>query len=310
MIEVSGLTKFYGDKLGINDVSFSIKKGETVGLLGPNGAGKTTIMKMVAGHMLPTSGTITIDGVDVIDDPRLALKQLGFMPEIPPLYTEMDVYGYLSFVAEIKGIEKKERATQINEIMELVAISHVKNRLIKNLSKGYRQRVGLAHALVGFPPVLILDEPTVGLDPKQITEVRKLIEKLAHDHTIILSSHILSEIKMTCQRVIIISNGHIVFEDEVTNLEEGGKNFVIQVHGNLEETRRILKKVPGLEIVSAEEHVKNSKKYCRFTLLGEDGVEIRELVFSELAKANLPIVEMRSIGNSLEDIFLDITKSN
>ena len=310
MIEVSGLTKFYGDKLGINDVSFSIKKGETVGLLGPNGAGKTTIMKMVAGHMLPTSGTITIDGVDVIDDPRQALKQLGFMPEIPPLYTEMDVYGYLSFVAEIKGIDKKERATQINEIMELVAISHVKNRLIKNLSKGYRQRVGLAHALVGFPPVLILDEPTVGLDPKQITEVRKLIEKLAHDHTIILSSHILSEIKMTCQRVIIISNGHIVFEDEVTNLEEGGKNFVIQVHGNLEETRRILKKVPGFEIVSAEEHVKNSKKYCRFILLGEDGVEIRELVFSELAKANLPIVEMRSIGNSLEDIFLDITKSN
>ena len=310
MIEVSGLTKFYGDKIGINDVSFSIKKGETVGLLGPNGAGKTTIMKMIAGHMLPTSGTITIDGVDVIDNPKQALKQLGFMPEIPPLYTEMDVLGYLSFVAEIKGINKKERAAQIDEIMELVAISHVKNRLIRNLSKGYKQRVGLAHALVGFPPVLILDEPTVGLDPKQITEVRKLIEDLAHDHTIILSSHILSEIKKTCKQVIIISNGHIVLEAEVANLEEGGKNFVIQVHGKLEETMRILKKIPGLEIVSAEEQVKNSKKYCRFTLFGEDGVGLRELVFSELAKANLPIVEMRSIGNSLEDIFLDITKSN
>lgn len=308
MIEVSGLTKFYGDKIGINDVSFSIKKGETVGLLGPNGAGKTTIMKMIAGHMLPTSGTITIDGVDVIEHPKQALKQLGFMPEIPPLYTEMDVLGYLSFVAEIKGINKKERAAQINEIMELVAISDVKNRLIKNLSKGYRQRVGLAHALVGFPPVLILDEPTVGLDPKQITEVRKLIENLGLDHTIILSSHILSEIKMTCKRVIIISNGHIVLEDEVANLEEGGKNFVIQVHGKLEETMGILKKIPGLEVVSFEEQVKNSKKYCRFTLFGEDGVGLRELVFSELAKAKLPIVEMRSIGSSLEDIFLDITK--
>lgn len=304
MIEVSGLTKFYGDKIGINDVSFSIKKGETVGLLGPNGAGKTTIMKMIAGHMLPTSGTITIDGVDVIDNPSQALKHLGFMPEIPPLYTEMDVLGYLSFIAEIKGINKKERAAQINEIMELVAISEVKNRLIKNLSKGYKQRVGLAHALVGFPPVLILDEPTVGLDPKQITEVRKLIESLGHDHTIILSSHILSEIKMTCKRVIIISNGHIVLEDEVANLEEGGKNFVIRVHGKLEETLGILKKIPGLEIVSSEEQA----QYCRFTLFGEDAVGLRELVFSELAKAKLPIVEMRSIGNSLEDIFLDITK--
>jgi ABC-2 type transport system ATP-binding protein len=304
MIEVSGLTKFYGDKIGISDVSFSIKKGETVGLLGPNGAGKTTIMKMIAGHMLPTSGTITIDGVDVIDNPSQALKHLGFMPEIPPLYTEMDVLGYLSFIAEIKGINKKERAAQINEIMELVAISDVKNRLIKNLSKGYKQRVGLAHALVGFPPVLILDEPTVGLDPKQITEVRKLIENLGHDHTIILSSHILSEIKMTCKRVIIISNGHIVLEDEVANLEEGGKNFVIRVHGKLEETLGILKKISGLEIVSFEEQA----QYCRFTLFGEDGVDLRELVFSELAKAKLPIVEMRSIGNSLEDIFLDITK--
>ncbi len=308
MIEVTGLTKFYGDKIGINDVSFSIKKGETVGLLGPNGAGKTTIMKMIAGHMLPTSGTITIDGVDVIDDPRQALKHLGFMPEIPPLYTEMDVLGYLSFVAEIKGINKKERAAQIDEIMELVAISHVKNRLIKNLSKGYKQRVGLAHALVGFPPVLILDEPTVGLDPKQITEVRKLIENLGLDHTIILSSHILSEIKMTCKRVIIISNGHIVLEDEVANLEEGGKNFVIRVHGKQKETTGILQKIPGLEIVSVEEQVKDSTHYCRFTLFGEGGVGLRELVFSELAKAKLPIVEMRSIGNSLEDIFLDITK--
>lgn len=308
MIEVSGLTKFYGDKIGINDISFSIKKGETVGLLGPNGAGKTTIMKMIAGHMLPTSGAITIDGVDVIDDPRQALKHLGFMPEIPPLYTEMDVLGYLSFVAEIKGIKKKERAAQINEIMELVAISHVKDRLIKNLSKGYKQRVGLAHALVGFPPVLILDEPTVGLDPKQITEVRKLIKNLGLEHTIILSSHILSEIKMTCKRVIIISNGHIVLEDEVANLEEGGKNFVIRVHGKLEEATGILEKIPGLEIVSVEEQVKNSNHYCRFTLFGEDGAGLRELVFSELANAKLPIVEMRSIGNSLEDIFLDITK--
>jgi len=310
MIEVTGLTKFYGDKIGIKDVSFSISKGETVGLLGPNGAGKTTIMKMLAGHMLPTSGSISIDGIDVVDDPKKALRNIGFMPEIPPLYTEMDVVSYLNFIADIKGIKPKVRTSHIAEIMELTAITDVKGRLIKNLSKGYRQRVGLAHALVGFPSVLILDEPTVGLDPKQITEVRKLIENLSRDHTVILSSHILSEIKMICKRVIIISSGRIVLEEEVANLEEGGKNFIIRVRGKLDVASAILKNIPGLEIQSSEEQSNDSQNYCRFMLVGESGVAIREEVFNALAKAKLPIVEMRTIGNSLEDIFLDITKQS
>lgn len=308
MIEVIGLTKYYGDKIGIKDVSFSISKGETVGLLGPNGAGKTTIMKMLAGHMLPTSGSISIDGIDVVDNPKKALRNIGFMPEIPPLYTEMEVMSYLNFVADIKGIKRKDRASHIAEIMDLTAITDVKGRLIKNLSKGYRQRVGLAHALVGLPSVLILDEPTVGLDPKQITEVRKLIENLSRDHTVILSSHILSEIKMICKRVIIISSGRVVLEDKVANLEEGGKNFIIRIRGKLADTKAILKNIPGLEIQSSEEQTNNSKNYCRFMLFGESGVGLREEVFTALAKAKLPIVEMRTIGNSLEDIFLDITK--
>ena len=310
MIEVKGLTKLYGDKIGIKDVSFSISKGETVGLLGPNGAGKTTIMKMLAGHMLPTSGSVSIDGIDVIENPKKALRNIGFMPEIPPLYTEMEVVSYLNFISDIRGVNTKERTNHIAEIMDLTAISNVKGRLIKNLSKGYRQRVGLAHALVGFPSVLILDEPTVGLDPKQITEVRKLIENLSRDHTVILSSHILSEIKMICKRVIIISSGRIVLEDEVANLEDGGKKFVIRVRGKLADARTIINKIAGLDIQSAEEQVSNSKDYCRFILFGESGEGLREEVSIALSKAKLPIVEMRSIGNSLEDIFLDITKKN
>ena len=307
MIEVTGLTKFYGDKVGINDVSFSIKKGETVGLLGPNGAGKTTIMKMLAGHMLPTSGSITIDGIDLIDHPKEALRQIGFMPEIPPLYTEMEVISYLNFISEIKGIKSNERVKHISEIMKLTAIANVKGRLIKNLSKGYRQRVGLAHALVGFPSVLILDEPTVGLDPKQITEVRKLIENLSHEHTIILSSHILSEIKMICKRVIIISSGRIVLEDSVNNLEEGGKTFLIKVKGTVEIVNSALLEIPGIEIQPVEDPSSESTGYCKFLVTGETGTILREKVFHKLADEGLTIIEMRSMGNSLEDIFLDIT---
>lgn len=308
MIEVTSLTKYYGDKVGINDVSFSIKKGETVGLLGPNGAGKTTIMKMLAGYMLPTSGSITIDGIDVIDHPKEALRQIGFMPEIPPLYTEMEVISYLNFISEIKGVKPKDREAHIIEIMELTAISNVKNRLIKNLSKGYRQRVGLAHALVGFPSVLILDEPTVGLDPKQITEVRKLIEELSHDHTIILSSHILPEIKMICARVIIISNGRIVLEDQVDNLEEGGKSFMVKVKGDPKKILKVLREIPNLEVKPMDESIDEDSQFSKFILTGETGPMTREKVFNKLATEKLPIIDMRSIGNSLEDIFLDITK--
>jgi ABC-2 type transport system ATP-binding protein len=308
MIDVTGLTKYYGNKLGINNVSFSVHRGETVGLLGPNGAGKTTIMKMMAGHMLPTSGTITIDGVDVVDHPKEALQHIGFMPEIPPLYTEMEVNGYLKFIAEIKDIKSKEREKHISEIMNMTAITDVRGRLIKNLSKGYRQRVGLAHALVGYPAVLILDEPTVGLDPKQITEVRKLINNLSKDHTIILSSHILPEIKSTCERVIIITNGKIVLEDTVNNLEESGNTFSIKVLGSCSSVTEALSGVPGLDLLPMGEESSNTEGSCRFIVKGESGTFLREKIFYKLSTAKLPIIELKPIGNSLEEVFLDITK--
>jgi ABC-2 type transport system ATP-binding protein len=307
MIEVTGLTKFYGDKPGVKNVSFRIEKGETVGLLGPNGAGKTTIMKMLACHMLPSRGSITIDGINAIESPKEATRCIGFMPEIPPLYPDMEVYSYLAFIADIKGIATKKRAAHLNEIMELTAIVDVKRRLIKNLSKGYRQRVGLAHALVGFPDVLILDEPTVGLDPRQINEVRKLIERLARDHTIILSSHILPEIKETCKRIIILSGGSIVLQDTIEKLEQGSKSFSIRVKGKQDQVSSLLSKMPGVSGVEPVDGHESENGYCRFIVRGNEGMALRELIFRRLAAADMPIVELRSLGNTLEEVFIELT---
>jgi ABC-2 type transport system ATP-binding protein len=310
MIEVVGLTKYYGNKPGVRDVSFTIARGETIGLLGPNGAGKTTILKMLAGHMLPSSGSITIDGIDAIDRPKDVAKLIGFLPEIPPLYVEMDVYGYLDFVGKIKGIKNSELAAHLKKIMDLTAITSVKERLIRNLSKGYRQRVGLAHALVGFPPVLILDEPTVGLDPKQITEVRSLIEALSREHTILLSSHILSEVKATCKRIMIVNNGRVVLEDTVENLEEGGASFSLRVRGEPDRTIELLRNISGVTGVEPADHDYNGNgQYYRFLVTGTSGPALREKIFLRFAAENMPIVEMRTIGNTLEEVFLESTSS-
>ena len=218
MIEAIGLTRHYGDKRGVSDINFKIEKGEIIGLLGPNGAGKSTIMKMITGYMAPSEGTVVIDGSDIVKDRKKATSKIGFLPEIVPLYTEMRVEDYLYFLSEIKGIKKKARKAHIVNIMELVKVIDVKDRLIKNLSKGYRQRVGMAGALIGLPEILIFDEPTVGLDPKQITQVRDLIKKLSEKHTVILSSHILSEITMICEKVMIVNNGKLIAVDTVENL--------------------------------------------------------------------------------------------
>ena len=306
MIEVRGLTKYYGNKPGVMDISFTIAPGEIVGLLGPNGAGKTTIMKMLAGHMLPSDGSITIGGVDAIENPKAAARQVGFMPEQPPLYTEMDVAGYLRFIAEVKGVPARERREHLSKIMDMVAITHVAGRLIKNLSKGYRQRVGLAHALVGFPKVLILDEPTVGLDPKQINEVRKLIHTLGREHTIILSSHILSEIKLSCQRILIINSGRKVLEDTVENLESG--SFSIRVKGRAEAVAAVLASTPGeITVKPAGEPGDDTGVYCQFIVTGQVNNAVREEMFRRLAAADMPIIELRTIGDVLEKVFLDIT---
>jgi ABC-2 type transport system ATP-binding protein len=308
MIEVKELTKFYGHKPGVSGINFTIQKGETVGLLGPNGAGKTTIMKMLAGHMLPTAGSIFINSIDTVENPKQAARHVGFMPELPPLYLEMDVTGYLTFIAEVKGVNPRKRAAHLKEVMEMTAVRHVKDRLIKNLSKGYRQRVGLAHALVGNPDVLILDEPTVGLDPKQITEVRKLIEKLSLDHTILLSSHILSEIKSTCKRIIIVNNGRIAVDDTVENLEMGGNSFSIHVKGDFNKVKAALIATPGVSDVSPLDGRGNDiEGYCRFMVRGRVNNSVREDIFHRLAVEDLPIIELRTIGNTLEEVFLERT---
>lgn len=308
MIEIEGLTKYYGNKLGVRDISFKIGKGEAVGLLGPNGAGKTTIMKMIAGHMFPTAGSIRVDGIDAIENPKAAAGKIGYLPEIPPLYPDMEVNAFLRFIAEIKGIPSKERSAHVDGIMEQAAITHVKDRLIKNLSKGYRQRVGLAQALVGDAPVLILDEPTVGLDPKQISEIRALIENLAHERTVILSTHILSEIKIVCSRILIISNGRLLLDDRIENMEAGGRSFSIRVKGSQSRVKKVLMSAKGVKSVkSMNGHSTSFDGTCHFLVEGQVELAVREEVFRRLAAENLPIVEMRSVGNSIEDIFLEVT---
>ena len=306
MIVVKELSKYYGDKPGVMNVNFSIESGEAVGLLGPNGAGKTTILKMLASQMLPSAGSITIEGIDAITNPKESARCIGFLPEIPPLYPDMDVNSYLQFFAEIKGVPSKGRAAHIGEIMEMTSVSDVRGRLIKNLSKGYRQRVGLAQALIGFPPVLILDEPTVGLDPKQINEVRNLIKKLAAEHTVILSSHILSEVKMICKRILIVNGGRLILQDSVENLEKSGGSFHIRVKGSRRQVKKILSAVPGVSEVKAVEG-DESDGYCRFLVVGKAGNAVRETIFRQLAAENLPIVELYTMGNSLEEIFLEVT---
>ncbi len=312
MIEVKGLTKYYGDKPGVMNVSFCIESGGpgsgAVGLLGPNGAGKTTILKMLASQMLPSAGSISIEGVDAVARPRDAARQVGFLPEIPPLYPDMDVSSYLAFFAGVRGVHSKERPAHIRKIMEMTAIDHVKGRLIKNLSKGYRQRVGLAQALIGFPPVLILDEPTVGLDPKQITEVRDLIKGLSHDHTVILSSHILPEVMSICRRVLIISGGRLILDDSIENLERGGKSFTIRVKGPAAEVAQVLSSTPGVSEVRAIEGPSGEPDgYSRFMVSGTVDNAVREAIFRRLAARDMPIVELRSMGNALEEIFLEVT---
>ena len=225
MIEIQNLTKHYGDIKAVKDVSFTVNKGEILGFLGPNGAGKTTTMNILTGYIPSTSGTVKVDGYDIMDQPREVKRRIGYLPELPPLYLDMTVTDYLDFCASLKEVDKKQWKSQKEDIMELVKIAHVQHRLTRNLSKGYRQRVGLAQALVGAPDVLVLDEPTVGLDPKQIIEIRKLIKALGKNHTIILSSHILPEVSAVCERVVIINNGEIAAVDTPENLSRNLDNF-------------------------------------------------------------------------------------
>lgn len=308
MIEVSGLTKYYGDKMGVENVSFTINKGEVVGLLGPNGAGKSTIMKMLTGYLMPTAGSITIDGIDAIDKPKEAAAKIGFMPEIPPLYMDMVVEEYLTFASEIKGVKKSERKAMVAKVMETASVVNVKDRIIKNLSKGYRQRVGLAQALVGMPEILILDEPTVGLDPKQIAEFRTLLSELSKNHTIILSSHILSEINMVCEKIIIINRGRIVAEDTTVHLEtEGikGDEFMLRLRANEKQALSVVAAVKGVKSVESCPDAVADTKCCCLIVTGEDD-ETRVRLNTALYKAEMPIMELVNRRMTLEQAFLNL----
>ena len=295
MIEVNNLVKRYGDHTAVDHLSFKIEKGKIYGFLGPNGAGKSTTMNMITGYIASTEGTVTIDGHDILDEPEEAKKCIGYLPEMPPLYFDMTVGEYMSFVADLKKIPKNQKKSMVEEVMEMVKITDMKNRLIKNLSKGYRQRVGLAQAILGYPEVIILDEPTVGLDPKQIIEIRDLIKSLKKKHTVILSSHILSEVSAVCDYVLIISHGKLVASDTPENLgklAEGSNTLNLLVKGDKDHIRIALGQISDIKDIkiedAKEEHAWN------VMLSTKEDMDIREEVFFKMADAHCPILEMQS----------------
>ncbi len=310
MIEVTGLSKRYGNHLAVDDVSFSISKGEIVGFLGPNGAGKSTIMNIITGYLSLTQGEVTVDGFDVAENPEEAKKRIGYLPEIPPLYVDMKVREYLNFIYDLKKV-KFPKKPHIDEILRLVKIDHVENRVIKNLSKRYRQREGFDQALVGNPDVLILDEPTVGLAPKQIIEIRNLIAKLGRNHTIILSSHILSEIQAVCERVIIINRGQIIADDTPVNLSKKlsrDHSLLVRVQCEEKEMYKALNAISGVKSVSSLGS-KEEGTYD-FAVVPEEGEDIRAIVYKRIVERGKTLLSLQSNELSLEQIFLRLTETD
>lgn len=310
MIEVANLTKCYGDIKAVDNISFTVETGEILGFLGPNGAGKSTTMNMITGYISSTSGTVTIDGSEILEDPKNAKSKIGYLPEIPPLYIDMTVRKYLEFMFDLKGV-KLPKKEHIDEVMRLVRITDKADRIIKNLSKGYRQRVGFAQALLGNPPVLILDEPTVGLDPSQIIEIRKLIKSLGKKHTVIFSSHVLSEISATCDRILVINEGKIVADaktDQLSVVNSGQQKLSLVVEGTSSSIISELNNIPSVKKVSKQQDTgENTVKYIVFY---DQDADIRREVFNAMARNNTPILDMQSGNETLEDMFLKLTSSN
>ncbi|MGA2329748.1 MAG: ATP-binding cassette domain-containing protein [Bryobacteraceae bacterium] len=312
MIKVEGLTKRYGRVTAVDNISFSVEKGQIVGFLGPNGAGKTTTMRVLTCFLPPTAGSVSVAGFDVLEQPLEVKKRVGYLPESPPLYPEMRVSAYLTFVARLKGVPKREVARRVNEACEKCAVANVKDRIIGQLSKGYRQRVGLAQAVIHNPDVLILDEPTTGLDPKQIIETRQLIRNLAGEHTVIMSTHILPAVEQTCQQVIVIDNGKVVANDSVQNLtqrERGVEAVSVEVasrEGALDHAgvQRRLEQVPG---VSRVQLMESGDGLCRLEVEGLAGRLIRDDVARAVLDAGWRLHELRPVSLSLEQMFLELT---
>ncbi len=310
MIEVKNLVKKYGNHIAVDHLDFTIEEGHVYGFLGPNGAGKSTTMNIMTGYLGATEGEVLINGHDILKEPEEAKKQIGYLPELPPLYMEMTVREYLEFVAELKGIAKNKREESINEVEKMVKIWEVENRLIRNLSKGYRQRVGLAQAVLGFPEIIILDEPSVGLDPKQIIEIRELIRQLAKKHTVILSSHILAEVREVCDYILIISKGKLVASDTPENLERnlGDSDLIeIETKASPDEVRRILETVEGIRSISTK-RLENGITWAQ--IKEKKNTDVREKVFQAFAQNHQPLLKLNPLQVSLEDVFMELTQSD
>ena len=307
MIEVKNLSKHFGDKKAVDGISFTAEDGEILGFLGPNGAGKSTTMNILTGYISSTDGVALIDGVDILENPIKAKQKIGYLPEQPPLYMDMTVKEYLSFVYDLKKC-KLPRNTHLKDICNLVKIENVYNRVIKNLSKGYKQRVGLAQALVGNPNVLILDEPTVGLDPNQIIEIRTLIKRLGKNHTVILSSHILSEVQAVCDKIVVINQGKIVADDTEENLSKNLVNnnkISVKIDGPSDEVEKVISSIVGVKSVSMTS--KETDEFCDFSIESEEGADIRRELFRRISERSWYIMELKTSDMSLEDIFLRLT---
>lgn len=307
MIEVKNLCKYYGDKKAVDDISFTVEDGIILGFLGPNGAGKSTTMNMLTGYLSATSGQALINGVDILKDPIKAKEQIGYLPEIPPLYLDMTVKEYLDFIYDLKKC-KSPREEHIKQICNLVKITDVYERIIKNLSKGYKQRVGLAQALIGNPPILILDEPTVGLDPQQIIDIRNLIKKLGERHTVILSSHILSEIQAVCDKIVIINKGKIAANDTAENISKslsGDHRIIVRIDGSRDENIKLIKGISGVVEVAAD--FEREPGVFEYTIETDGNTDIRKELFTRVAEKNRYILGLKSAELTLEDIFLKVT---
>ncbi len=307
MIEVKNVTKKYGNKIAVDNISFEVKDGEVVGFLGPNGAGKSTTMNMITGFIEPTDGTIMINGNDISKKAKKAKKQIGYMPENVPLYYELTVKEFITYMAELKFVKRPERKAEVDKVIKEAGLENVKNRLIRNLSRGYKQRVSLAGALVGNPDVIILDEPTVGLDPKQITEIRGLIKELGKKHTVILSTHILSEVSQICEKVVIINKGKIVAIDTPENLEQKTKEkngISVTVEDPKENMKKLKSKIPEIEKIEMIKDNEDGTK--QFVITSKTDIDLRKKLFEVLPKEEITIFELKKTETSLEDAFIKL----
>ena len=311
MIEVKNLTKKYGNHFAVQDLSFRVEKGQIYGFLGPNGAGKSTTMNIMTGYLAPTEGSVIINGFDVMKEPEEAKKCIGYLPEIPPLYMDMTVKEYLDFCVELKKVPKKDRADQVAYVMAMTGIEEMSERLIKNLSKGYKQRVGLAQAILGDPDVIILDEPSVGLDPMQIIEIRELIKKLGEKHTVILSSHILSEVSAVCDQIMIIAHGKLVANDTLEGLQKlfaSHRTLKLSVKGDSESVKSIAAAMAGVVSIEAENDQESG--YAKVLISLDEKADIREELSLALAEQKMPVMSMVLEEKNLEDIFIELTGSD